>query len=73
MTETVTTHPGLPPGSATIDDFHKLDIRVGRIVDVVPFPAARRPAYQLTIDFGPLGLRRSSAQLPATYPDPTVL
>ena len=73
MTQAATTHPGLPPGSATMDDFDKLDIRVGRVVDVVPFPAARRPAYQLTIDFGPLGLRRSSAQLPATYPDPTVL
>lgn len=65
--------PALPPGSATIDDFGKLDIRVGRVVAAAPFPAARRPAYQLTIDFGPLGELRSSAQLPLSYPDPTEL
>ncbi len=73
MTPTATTRASLPPGSATIDDFDKLDIRVGRVVQVAPFPAARRPAYRLTIDLGPLGLRRSSAQLPLTYPDPAVL
>ena len=73
MTQAATTHPGLPPGSATMDDFDKLDIRVGRVLEVAPFPAARRPAYRLSIDFGPLGLRRSSAQLPPTYPDPTIL
>jgi tRNA-binding protein len=61
------------PGSATIDDFHRIDMRVGRIVAVEPFPAARKPAYRLTIDFGPGGHRRSSAQLPPTYPDPAVL
>jgi tRNA-binding protein len=63
----------LPPGSATIADFGRLDIRVGRIVTAAPFPAARNPAYRLTIDFGPAGTRRSSAQLPATYPDPSAL
>ncbi len=73
MTPTATTRASLPPGSATMDDFDKLDIRVGRVVQVAPFPAARRPAYRLTIDLGPLGLRRSSAQLPLTYPDPAVL
>ncbi|MDQ3553692.1 MAG: tRNA-binding protein [Chloroflexota bacterium] len=73
MTGSATTRPSLPPGSATMDDFDKLDIRVGRVVQVAPFPAARRPAYRLTIDLGPLGLRRSSAQLPPTYPDPNVL
>jgi len=73
MSDTRPTHSALPVGSATIDDFGKLDIRVGRVVSVSPFPAARRPAYQLTIDLGPLGVRRSSAQLPPTYPDPTVL
>ena len=62
-----------PPGSATIDDFHRLDMRVGRITAVEPFPAARKPAYRLTIDFGPTGVKRSSAQLPPTYPDPSVL
>jgi tRNA-binding protein len=63
----------LPPGSASIADFERLDIRVGRIVTVALFPAARTPAYRLTIDFGSAGTRRSSAQLPATYPDPSAL
>ena len=54
-------------------DFERIDMRVGRIVAVEPFPQARKPAYRLTIDFGPIGTRRSSAQLPATYPDPRVL
>ena len=61
------------PGSATFDDFRRIDMRVGRILAVEPFPAARKPAYRLTIDFGPGGTRSSSAQLPATYPDPNVL
>jgi tRNA-binding protein len=53
---------------ATIDDFLELDIRVGRIVEVREFPEARKPAYQLTIDFGPeIGVKRSSAQLVARY------
>jgi tRNA-binding protein len=53
---------------ATIDDFLQLDIRVGRIVEVREFPKARKPAYQLTIDFGPeIGVKRSSAQLVARY------
>jgi len=61
------------PGSATPDDFRRIDMRVGRIVAVEPFPAARKPAYRLTIDFGRHVVRRSSAQLPATYPDPEML
>jgi tRNA-binding protein len=65
--------PFLPPGSATLEDFGKLDLRVGRIVEARVFPEARRPAYQLRIDFGPDGERWSSAQLPGTYPDPAVL
>jgi tRNA-binding protein len=65
--------PFKPAGSATIDDFQRIDMRVGRIVAAEPFPAARKPAYRLTIDFGPGGTKRSSAQLPGTYPDPKEL
>ena len=65
--------PLQPQGSASVDDFARLDIRVGRIVSAEPFPEARRPAYRLRIDFGPGGTRSSSAQLPGTYPDPTGL
>lgn len=50
------------------DEFRKIDVRVGTIVAVEPYPEARRPAYQLTIDFGnAIGRRRSSAQLVANY------
>jgi tRNA-binding protein len=49
---------------ATIDDFQKLDMRVGRVTDVEEFPEARVPAWKLTVDFGPeLGVKRSSAQI----------
>ena len=68
-----TTRPLLPAGSATWADFERLDLRVGRIVAAEPFPEARRAAYRLTIDLGPGGLRRSSAQLPGTYADPGAL
>ncbi|HVV06420.1 MAG TPA: tRNA-binding protein [Puia sp.] len=49
------------------DDFEKVDMRVGTILEVREFPNARRPAYQLTIDFGGLGLKRSSAQVTDLY------
>ena len=52
----------------SFDDFLKVDVRVGRIVEVQPFPAARTPAYQLVVDFGAqLGRKRSSAQLTQRY------
>ena len=61
------------PGTATIDDFQKIDLRVGRVTAVAELAGAHRPAYKLTLDFGPAGTRQSSAQLPATYPDPQAL
>lgn len=52
----------------TFDEFLRVDIRVGRILDVKPFPQARKAAYQLRIDFGQeIGERQSSAQLVARY------
>jgi tRNA-binding protein len=48
-------------------DFEKVDMRVGRVTDAQEFPEARRPAYRLWIDFGPLGVKRSSAQLTRHY------
>jgi len=51
----------------TFEDFTKLDLRIGTIVEVNDFPNARQPAYQLTIDFGDLGVRKSSAQITTQY------
>ena len=57
----------------TWEDFNKVAMRVGRIIRVEPFPEARKPAYKLWIDFGPYGVKKSSAQLPRWYPDPQAL
>lgn len=53
---------------ATFEDFQKLDIRVGRIIEVQSFPEARKPSYKLKIDLGEeVGIKKSCAQLPQNY------
>ena len=57
----------------SFEDFQKVDLRIGTIIEVLDFPKARVPAFQLKIDFGDLGIKKSSAQITALYSKETLM
>jgi tRNA-binding protein len=57
----------------TWDDFSKVDIRIGTVIKVQPFPKAKKPAFQVWVDLGPLGVKKSSAQITKHYTEATLL
>ena len=61
------------PTNISFEDFQKVDIRVGTIIEVNDFPKARIPAFQLKIDFGDLGIKKSSAQITTLYSKESLL
>lgn len=74
MGDTPKSDEPAPAATITFEDFLKVDIRVGTVTRLEPFPEARRPAYKLWVDFGPpLGERKTSAQLTRHYTPETLV
>lgn len=63
----------IPLAPITFEDFQKVDIRIGTVIEISDFPKARIPAYQLLIDFGTLGKKHSSAQITSLYSNEDLL